>query len=234
MKIKDYCRVLGVDRDATEAVIKAAYRALMKIHHPDVGGDPEKAKEIEEAYRYLSSNPGISQQRAAGQPVVPMSKELAPIFQEGRNLSLRVSKLLTNQVFACPRECTYYGRLCRYKQTLSVESMDVHALKASTLLLQVSNNAPYSQQFDCRYGRGALVDQVGDFYLCHQICAWQHQPKYKETGVDLFPSTRATVLLWFPQLPPGHWPTRFVYKHKVLVRDIKGDWLDEELIELSV
>lgn len=225
--------MLGVDPSATQTVIKAAYRALMKIHHPDVGGDAEKAKEIEEAYRYLSRGPGAFR-RQATQPVVPKSRELAPIPKEGRNLSLRISQLLTNQVFACPRECTYYGRLCRYKQTLSVESMEAHALKASTLLLQVSNNASYPQQLDCRYGRGALVDQVGDFYLCHQICAWQHQPKYKETGVELFPGTRATLLLWFPQLPPGRWPTRFVYKHKVLVRDIKGDWLDEELIELSI
>ena len=54
---RDYYEVLGVSRTATEAEIKAAYRGLAKIHHPDKNqGDPsaeEKFKEISEAYSVL-------------------------------------------------------------------------------------------------------------------------------------------------------------------------------------
>uniref|UniRef100_A0A7S1XTA5 J domain-containing protein n=1 Tax=Phaeomonas parva TaxID=124430 RepID=A0A7S1XTA5_9STRA len=53
----EYYDALGVTRDATPEVIKRAYRRLAMKHHPDKGGDPEKFKEIGEAYEVLS-DPG--------------------------------------------------------------------------------------------------------------------------------------------------------------------------------
>jgi curved DNA-binding protein len=55
---KDYYKILGVDRSATEREIKQAYRRLARQHHPDVNpGDKtaeEKFKQINEAYEVLS------------------------------------------------------------------------------------------------------------------------------------------------------------------------------------
>lgn len=45
---------LGVAPTADAAVIKAAYRALSRTHHPDAGGEPEKFMEITSAYDILS------------------------------------------------------------------------------------------------------------------------------------------------------------------------------------
>lgn len=45
--------VLGVQRGADLAEIKAAYRRLMLQHHPDKGGDVEVAKRINRAYELL-------------------------------------------------------------------------------------------------------------------------------------------------------------------------------------
>jgi len=55
---KDYYQILGVDRNASEAEIKSAFRRLAKMFHPDVyQGDrkfaEEKFKEISEAYEVL-------------------------------------------------------------------------------------------------------------------------------------------------------------------------------------
>ncbi len=58
MEYKDYYKVLGVPRDATEKDIKQAYRQLARQHHPDFNPNnkeaEEKFKEINEAYEVLS------------------------------------------------------------------------------------------------------------------------------------------------------------------------------------
>ena len=52
---KDYYKILGVERNATEADIKKAFRKLAHEHHPDKSnGNAEKFKEINEAYQVLS------------------------------------------------------------------------------------------------------------------------------------------------------------------------------------
>ena len=54
---KDYYKILGVDKKASDEEIKSAYRKLAKMYHPDVNKEPgaaEKFKEISEAYGVLS------------------------------------------------------------------------------------------------------------------------------------------------------------------------------------
>lgn len=48
-----YYDILGVDRNASETEVKKAHRKLALKEHPDKGGDPEKFKEINEAYETL-------------------------------------------------------------------------------------------------------------------------------------------------------------------------------------
>jgi len=58
MEYKDYYRILGVSRNASQEEIKRAYRRLARQFHPDVNpGDKvaeERFKEINEAYQILS------------------------------------------------------------------------------------------------------------------------------------------------------------------------------------
>ena len=57
----EYYDTLGVKPDATQAEIKAAYRRLAVVHHPDKGGTPEKFKALVGAYKTLS-DPGSRRQ----------------------------------------------------------------------------------------------------------------------------------------------------------------------------
>src|SRR6266404_6697329 len=56
MKYKDYYKILGVERGASDEDIKKAYRKLARKYHPDVSKEPnakEKFQEVSEAYETL-------------------------------------------------------------------------------------------------------------------------------------------------------------------------------------
>ncbi len=58
MEYKDYYKILGVKKNASDKEIKKAFRRLARQHHPDVNPDDpaaeERFKEINEAYEVLS------------------------------------------------------------------------------------------------------------------------------------------------------------------------------------
>jgi molecular chaperone DnaJ len=58
---KDYYKILGVDKTASQEEIKKAYRKLAHQCHPDKGGDENKFKEVCEAYQVLSNSGKRSQ-----------------------------------------------------------------------------------------------------------------------------------------------------------------------------
>jgi curved DNA-binding protein len=64
MDFKDYYKVLGLERNATQTEVKKAYRKLARAYHPDINkevGAEEKFKEVSEAHEVL----GDVEKRAA-------------------------------------------------------------------------------------------------------------------------------------------------------------------------
>jgi len=58
---KDYYKILGVSRNASQTEIRKAYHKLAHKYHPDKGGEEKKFKEINEAYQVLSDKKKRSQ-----------------------------------------------------------------------------------------------------------------------------------------------------------------------------
>jgi curved DNA-binding protein len=80
VEFKDYYKVMGVARDATETQIKQAYRKLARKYHPDVSKEKDaeaRFKEVGEAYEVLKSAEKraaydqLGQGHAAGQDFRP-------------------------------------------------------------------------------------------------------------------------------------------------------------------
>ena len=84
--MQDYYAVLGITKDADPEVIKAAYRALAKKHHPDTsGGSAERFLQIRRAWEVLS-NPDLrrafdhSVGTGAAQKPSPEEQKPSPVF----------------------------------------------------------------------------------------------------------------------------------------------------------
>jgi curved DNA-binding protein CbpA len=73
----DLYKVLGLDRAATQAEIKIAYKKLSMTLHPDRGGSEQAFKEINEAYSTLSDIDKRKQYDTYGKLNVPNNEILA-------------------------------------------------------------------------------------------------------------------------------------------------------------
>lgn len=88
MQYKDYYKTLGVDKKASAAEIKSAYRKLTKKFHPDINkdkGSAEKFKDINEAYEVLSDKEKRSRYDSLGSDWDANSNFTPPPGFEGFN-----------------------------------------------------------------------------------------------------------------------------------------------------
>jgi len=186
MSKRDFYEILGVEKTASEAEIKKAYRRLAQKHHPDRNPDSkeseDKFKEAKEAYEVLTDahkraaydqygHAGIDPQRGGGGGFSPGGDAFGDIFGE-----------VFGDIFGGGRRAggrqVYRGADLRYELELTLEQAvfgDTLNIDFTTLgeceSCKGSGAAPGSKVNTCDtcHGTGQVRMQQG-FFAVQQVC----------------------------------------------------------------
>lgn len=140
------CRILGVGLYTTEQDIKAAYKNLVKIYHPDSGRqkDYDEYCRIVEAYEFLSANPIVAKpQRVMGSAYNPYSQKAEhAAFEKSYQKQKQAKKA------AFEKHVNEYNSAVKQKQKQDEEykkAMDaIHAILAAEAIKNMIKNKPES------------------------------------------------------------------------------------------
>ena len=139
--MKNYYKILQVDKDASPEIIKVAYKLLVKKNHPDLreGEDKknaeEKIKEINEAYDILSD---------------PIKKAEYDQTLINENISQEQYNYILNENINLKRELNYfhnlYNRNNYYKQKNT--NMYNENINQNTSNDEINNNSKFKSIFN--------------------------------------------------------------------------------------
>lgn len=180
----DYYNVLGVDSTASSDVIKKAYRTLSKKHHPDMGGDDNKFKEIAEAYENLSNDIKRAQYDAnqmnpfanMGGNGFAFDGNFADMFNQNFNQDPRKARGQNHTVIAnISFKDAYTGSLKSFQ--INGETFDIN-VKPGTISgkgIKIAGKG-HTNPYNPSAGRGDLIIQI-------QI---QPDPNFVLQGIDVW------------------------------------------------
>lgn len=119
--MKDLYKILGVTRNVSLKGIQNAYRKQAKKHHPDRGGDPEKFREVTEAYDVLSDPERRHRYDATGETDKPVdNREALLATAVARAYSLVLEKLLPSN-----KDLTKVDLVAEMKQALDTKIQEI-------------------------------------------------------------------------------------------------------------
>lgn len=198
MENKDYYKVLGVSRNASQKDIKQAYRKLARKYHPDINpGDEaaqEKFKQINEAYEVLSdpekrrkyNTLGSNWQRGGGfnwgggAPTGDFSDIFESIFSGLGGANPRTRPYQTGaqpgQDIESPVDVTLREAFTGSKRIVTVEGTRLEV----TIPVGVKTGSKI--RMSGKGGRGRLGGARGDLYLVVNVL---DDPQFKCDGNDL-------------------------------------------------
>ena len=161
-----YYKTLGISDKATPAEIKAAYRKLALIYHPDKQGDPVKFKELNNAYTTLSDPERRANYDCFG--------DMPPDFDEQNNTYVVKITLTLEQIYLgyihhqkimsksiCP-DCILFMETCA-------------ECSGSGNVVQMMNIGPFMQQIrakckSCFSGQKKKEDKENNCKKCAGTC----------------------------------------------------------------
>lgn len=183
---KDYYKTLNINRNATQAEIKKAFRALSKKHHPDKGGDENTFKEISEAYDTLSSpekkqkydNPNPFENMRGGGPNMDdlfnqffnRGNQQQRHVKKGRSLNIPLVVTLEEVYLSSHKKLKYHRKVnCKVCSGYGGSHMACQTCQGSGQVKQVVGNAFFRQvrNFTCSACNGNGYRIVEHCNACH-------------------------------------------------------------------
>jgi len=143
-----FYKLLEIDKSASVAEVKRAYRKLALKHHPDRGGDPEKFKQISRAYEVLSDPQKRSNYDRSGEEGLDGPDDVGDIFQTffGPHASTREKRRKTKDVVQ--------------PLTVTLEQLYSGANKKMAITRQVIDRQQGVQECGKCGGRGVTVEVI--------------------------------------------------------------------------
>tara|TARA_B100001094_G_scaffold315505_1_gene355562 strand:- start:2292 stop:3323 length:1032 start_codon:yes stop_codon:yes gene_type:complete len=115
-----YYEILGVSRNASIDDIKSAHRKLAREHHPDKGGNPDRFREIQEAFETLSDS---NKRQQYDQPARPQAQRFnfqsnfGDVFSQFFQQNVQRHKQVVRIVKHVPLDTLYNGGIVKMKIT---------------------------------------------------------------------------------------------------------------------
>lgn len=185
--MKDYYKILGVEKTATPDAIKAQYRRMARKYHPDVSTEADataKFQEVQEAYSILSDE----QKRAMyDRGVDPNQPQGQPGGWQRSSGGWGPEEFIDiHEIFARMHNGGFGGgfRQQRARQMANIRISLEEAYNGTTRTL---NDKPFQIPAGVRTGNQLLVD---DFIIVVNV---MHHHKFKRANDDLLLSINITA-----------------------------------------
>jgi len=170
---KNYYEILGLDKNCDQDEIKAQYRKLSKMHHPDVNktGNDSKFKEISGAYSILSDP---AQKREYDQKS-PNGNSYSPFnpFGGGFEMHFKNGDDLFSQFFGGHNPFGGFNPFGEFQREEFREDLDINSfttINLKQIYLNENLNIKFEKYVHCSNCNGTGFDTQGDSYTC-EICS---------------------------------------------------------------
>jgi curved DNA-binding protein len=185
--VKDYYKILGVDRSASPDDIKSQYRRQARKYHPDVSKEEDataKFQEVQEAYSVLSDEQKKAMYDRGIDPNQPQQQQRRPgggfnayTWSSGDDPFMDL-----NDFFSGLR-----GRGFQQQRQRQMANIRISLEEAFTGTSRTLNDKPFNIPAGVRTGNQLLVD---DFIIIVNV---MHHHKFKRANDDLLLSVNITA-----------------------------------------
>lgn len=228
---------LGVHPDAGEDVIEAAYRTLVKKHHPDSGGDADTFKEIQTAYDQVMSDESPAADQATGTQFEDLGETLfgdvgTPVETESVRGTLSSELVIDRDPLTIALTALFRTDISDFVWDHKEAGMET--ADRFLAVFHIENTSANVEKWSGAK-RTSFVGTDGHTYEAERanVIAKAHRTslssRFATNFKQLEPGTKTNGVVVPVQIPSDVDIDRIVYTHKVFEGDRTDGWVKEKV-----